>query len=108
MIKSGGSARAASSASCPSCAVTTLYPAFRSFIDTTCRMCDSSSATRIVLGFAIAISQLSARAPEFNSIRELQLEPEAASLADLALHEHTPAVHRLDDLLNQRQPQARP
>ena len=39
-----------------SLAVTTVNPAFVSFSETTCRMCDSSSATRIRFGVAIVCS----------------------------------------------------
>src|SRR5258705_11360601 len=94
MIRSGGWASAASSASWPSRAVTTSYPALRSFIETTCRMCDSSSATKI--RFASILHTL--------SFCELQLEAKATALAHVALDERFAAVHGLDDLLHQRQP----
>src|SRR5258706_8744128 len=98
MIRSGGWASAASSASWPSRAVTTSYPALRSFSETTCRMCVSSSATRIRLG---SIRPLTL------SFCELQLEAEATPLAHVALHQRFAAMHGLDDLLHERQPQAR-
>src|SRR5690348_18480288 len=70
-------------------------------------MCDSSSATRIVFAFVVvAIAFLSPPAGKY-LIRQLQLKTETASLSDLALREHPPAVHGLDDLLHERQPQAR-
>src|SRR5438105_2966092 len=96
-------------------------------------MCVSSSATRIFFAsissspcpsicdwrFATPIdrdeyvcdwnsnckSQIANRKSQIPSFRQLQLKPKTTSLANLALHKHPPAVHRLDDLLHQRQPQ---
>src|SRR5262249_52542620 len=102
MSKSGRCAVASSSASCPSLAGTTLDPALVNFSQTTCRMCDSSSATRI--RFCSAMIQPH---PTFirGLITQAQLEPETASLTHVTFHEDPPFVHRLHNVLHERQAQ---
>src|SRR5687768_12107164 len=107
-----------SNASCPSAAVSTRKPALRSLSDTTLRMCDSSSATRIVLpvmsvvlchlSFVVGASDEGPRTTDKGLLAQIQLEPHARPLAHLALHQHAPVMHRLDDVLHQRQAQPGP
>ena len=74
-------------------AVTTRYPALRNFSETTCRMCDSSSATRMVL---VVVSTESA--PLFAKV---QLKAERASFSNLAVQEDPSLVHCFDNVLHQ-------
>src|SRR5947209_15771641 len=95
MIRSGRSCCASSSASWPSSAVSTVKPALRSFSETTLRMCDSSSQTRI---FFAPIA-----GPSFT---QFQLKPERTSPTHVALNEHSALVDGFDNVADQGQAQA--
>src|SRR4051812_32613612 len=67
-------------------------------------MCDSSSATKIVFSSPLLIIS-----PWFpsrpSSLAQIELEAETAPLAYFAFERHSPAMHRLDDVLHERQPE---
>src|SRR4051812_3362548 len=112
MIRSGRSCTATSYASSPSRAVSTRNPALRNLSDTTCRMCDSSSATKMVfpvIASSRSLSKLprSILPPSPKSLTQVQLEPETTTLPHFALDDHPPVVHRLHDVLHERQAQPR-
>src|SRR5687768_14736363 len=105
MSRSGRFCCASSSASCPFDAVSTRNPALRSFSDTTFRMCDSSSATRMVFSFSAITAPFASSAHRAlpTASAQIQLKPETAPLPNPALNEQPSAVHGLDDVLHQRE-----